>query len=130
MSRGALVVALGLTAAGVVAAGCGGGSDRGAATAQLAAAVTRGATAYSASCAACHGPAGEGVTDLGPALRDNAFLAARTDDQLVAFLVQGRPASDPANTTGIDMPARGGDPALTDADLRDLVAFLRSLSTH
>ena len=130
MSRSALVVALGLTAAGVVAAGCGGGSERGAATAERAAAVTRGATVYSASCAACHGPAGEGVTDLGPALRASAFLAARTDDQVVAFLVQGRPASDPANTTGIDMPARGGDPSLTDADLRDLVAFLRSLATR
>jgi mono/diheme cytochrome c family protein len=130
LSRGALVVTLGLAAVAAVAAGCGGGSGRGPGSADRAAAVARGATVYSGSCAACHGPAGEGVTDLGPALSGNAFVAARGDDEVVAFLAQGRPASDPANTTGIDMPARGGDPSLTDADLRDLVAYLRSLARH
>jgi mono/diheme cytochrome c family protein len=124
----AAAVALGLAVA-VAASGCGagkGGEDP--AAAGRAAAVSRGATVYSGTCSACHGPAGEGVTDLGPALTANAFVHSRTDAQLVEFLAHGRPSTDPANTTGIDMPARGGDSALTDADLRDLVAYLRSLA--
>jgi disulfide bond formation protein DsbB len=42
-------------------------------------------------------------------------------------LKKGRPASDPANTTKVDMPPKGGNPALTDQDLADIVTYVRSL---
>jgi disulfide bond formation protein DsbB len=45
----------------------------------------------------------------------------------VDFNKPGRPATDPLNPTGVDMPPRGGNPALTDDDLVDIVAFLRSI---
>lgn len=80
------------------------------------------------SCAPCHGREAQGVRGVGPDLRGNAFVAARSDAELVAFLARGRPAGDPDNRTGIVMPPRGGNPALTDADLAALVAFLRSLA--
>ena len=40
----------------------------------------------------------------------------------------GRPADDPANTTGVAMLPKGGNPSLTDADLTDIVHFLKSLT--
>jgi disulfide bond formation protein DsbB len=35
--------------------------------------------------------------------------------------------SDPLNTTGIAMPPKGGNPALTDGQIVDIVAYLRSI---
>jgi disulfide bond formation protein DsbB len=45
----------------------------------------------------------------------------------MAFIKTGRPASDPLNTTGVDMPPKGGNPALSDQDLADIIAFIRSI---
>ena len=50
-----------------------------------------------------------------------------SDEQLLAFIKTGRPTSDPANTTGVDMPPKGGNPALTDAQIVDIIAFIRTL---
>jgi disulfide bond formation protein DsbB len=46
---------------------------------------------------------------------------------MLAFLQTGRPASDPLNTTGVDMPPRGGNPAFSDNDLKNIVAYLRTI---
>ena len=83
---------------------------------------------YSSTCAACHGPSAEGVTGLGPALTGNEFVATLSDDELVTFLEEGRPADHPDNTSGIAMPPKGGNPSLTDQDLYDVVAYLRTLN--
>jgi disulfide bond formation protein DsbB len=40
---------------------------------------------------------------------------------------QGRPANDPANTTGITMPPKGGFEFLTDEDILKIIAFVRSI---
>jgi len=79
------------------------------------------------TCAGCHGPDANGLPNLGKDLHNNAFLTAMTDDQAVAFLKVGRPADDPLNTTGVAMPPKGGNPAFSDDDLRDIVAYLRTL---
>lgn len=79
------------------------------------------------TCAACHGPNGEGVTGLGKPFTTSEFIASKTDAELVEFLKVGRPVDDPLNTTGIAMPPKGGNPALTDQELWDLVAFIRTL---
>ena len=79
------------------------------------------------TCAACHGPNGEGVTGLGKPFTTSEFIASKTDAELVEFLKVGRPVGDPLNTTGVAMPPKGGNPALTDQDLLDLVAFVRTL---
>lgn len=79
------------------------------------------------SCAACHGRDARGLPGLGKDLVAGAFARELSDADLVAFIERGRPADDPANTTGVPMPPKGGNPALTRADLADIVAYLRSL---
>lgn len=88
---------------------------------------TAGKTAYDKTCIACHGADLKGMTGLGKDLTISEFVKSQTDTEMVEFLKVGRPASDPANTQGVDMPPRGGNPALTDEDLLDIVAYVRSM---
>lgn len=81
---------------------------------------------WTATCASCHGASGEGVTGQGKDVRGVAFVTSRSDDDLLAFLKIGRRADDPANTTGVMMPPRGGNPLLTDHDLLDVIRHVRS----
>lgn len=90
--------------------------------------AANGETLFAQTCAACHAADATGVAGLGPSLIDNAFVAGLSTTELIDFLKVGRPADHPDNTTGIAMPARGGNPGLTDADLADLAAFLETLS--
>lgn len=80
-----------------------------------------------AACSACHGPDGRGVPNLGKDLVASEFVASLSDNDLVTFIKTGRPIWDPANTTGIDMPPKGGNPALTDEDIHAIVAYMRSI---
>ena len=89
--------------------------------------ASQGRESYMATCALCHGAEGEGKSRLGKALQDNSFVGSLSDEELVEFLKEGRPSWDPANERGIDMPPKGGNPALTDEDLTEIVAYLRTL---
>lgn len=91
------------------------------------ASAANGETLFANTCAACHGPDAGGIAGLGPSLIGNTFVAGLSDSELVTFLTTGRPADHPDNTTGIAMPPRGGNASLSDADLADLAAFLKSL---
>lgn len=82
---------------------------------------------FEATCSACHGPDAKGMPGLGKDLTTSAFAKGKTDDELLAFITKGRDPSDPLNTTGVAMPPRGGNPALSDNDLYDIIAFVRSL---
>lgn len=101
----------------------GGGGEAGGGSGDAA----NGEALFSATCTACHGPDGSGIPGLGPDLHNNTFIGGLGDEEVVAFLVVGRPADDPANTTGVAMPPKGGNPALSDDDLADITAYLRSL---
>lgn len=89
--------------------------------------VSRGEEVFNATCLACHGVGGVGVVGLGKPLTTSTFADGLTDDELLAFLIAGRPDDDPLNTTGIAMPPRGGNTSLTDDDLRAVVIYLRTL---
>lgn len=91
--------------------------------------AVRGATAYRASCASCHGPQGDGLANLGLPLHNTPFMQQTSDEQLHAFIVRGRPANDPASQLGRLMPPRGGNPFLSDPQVDDIIAFLRQLGT-
>ena len=80
-------------------------------------------------CIACHGPDAKGLPGLGKSLHpsDSEFIRGKTDDELVKFIMVGRTPDDPLNTTGVGMPAKGGNPAITEQQLYDVVAFIRSL---
>lgn len=82
---------------------------------------------YDTVCIACHGPGGEGVEGLGKPFTSSGFLRENSDEELLAFIKVGRPTGDPLNTTGVDMPPKGGNPALTDEQILDIVAYLRTL---
>ena len=60
-------------------------------------------------------------------MTDSEFIAGLSDEELVAFIKIGRTTSDPLNTTGVDMPPKGGNPALNEDDLYDIVAFMRTI---
>ncbi len=97
------------------------------ATSSTAAAVERGADLYTI-CAGCHGAAGEGVDGLGIGLANSALVDQLSDAELVAFIQAGRAVDDPDNVSGAAMPPWGGNPSLTEPDLYDVVAFIRTLA--
>jgi mono/diheme cytochrome c family protein len=105
---------------------CGGGSQ-GAARPTSRGDVAAGKEKFTATCSACHGPAGEGVPGLGKDMTTSEFIAGKTDDELVEFVKMGRDPSDPLNTTGVAMPPKGGNPAFSDDDLYDIVAYIRTI---
>ncbi len=91
----------------------------------------KGKELFAENCTTCHGTKGQGVLHLGADLQTSKFVANSTDAQLVAFIEQGRSATDPLNTMHVAMPPKGGNPALNTQDLYDIVAFLRQLQkTH
>ncbi len=103
---------------------CGGGGGD---TATAAPGVKEGKAIFDRICATCHGKDANGLPKLGKGLRDNEFTKSQSDTELVEFMKTGRPATHPLNTTGVDMPPKGGDPTITDEDLKNVVAFLRTL---
>jgi disulfide bond formation protein DsbB len=81
-------------------------------------------------CGSCHGPNGEGIASLGKPLTTSEFAGSLSDEELLEFIKAGRPANDPLNTSGILMPPKGGNPALTDEQLMDIIAYIRSIQTY
>jgi len=75
-----------------------------------------GAEVYADVCTQCHGASGEG--GLGPALRDPALQAERTDQQLFDAISQGHPST----------PMIGWGEILTSGQIQQLVAFIRQLA--
>lgn len=90
--------------------------------------VAAGDQIYHTICMACHGFNARGIAGLGKTLIGSAYVDSATDDELLTFLQVGRAVNDPLNTTGVAMPARGGNPNLTDDDLRNVIAYIRSLN--
>ncbi|MEA3337072.1 MAG: cytochrome c [Chloroflexota bacterium] len=137
MRRYALGLALLIVMLFVLAA-CGGGGEESAPApteppaAQEEASLPAGDSAagqeqFATACVACHGPGGEGVPNLGKDMTTSEFIAGLSDAELLEFVKKGRPISDPLSTTGVDMPPKGGNPALTDEQLMDIIAFMRSI---
>lgn len=147
MKRKVIVLLTALTAMAFLLAGCGGG-DEPAANNNSGAAATggeeeqssgeeeesvatgdaeAGESQYEQSCSACHGPDAKGLPSLGKDLTTSDFVQDNSDQELLEFVKQGRPASHPDNTQGIDMPPKGGNPALTDQQILDIIAYIRTL---
>lgn len=74
---------------------------------------------YKAKCAACHGPEGKGETPAGKATKARDFCSdevqKETDEEWTTIVVKGKNK----------MP--GYDKKLTDAEIKDAVAYIRSL---
>jgi mono/diheme cytochrome c family protein len=87
--------------------------------------LQNGASLFRVQCGTCHGVDGRGGGDLADKLsapvgnlRDSAFLAAHSDDDLEAAILKGVPSGKPP----MPMPA---SPWLTGLQLEDIIAFLR-----
>jgi glucose/arabinose dehydrogenase/mono/diheme cytochrome c family protein len=93
--------------------------------------VSAGRDLYQANCFSCHNPSATGVTghSIGKNLIDNTFVNDSTDEELLAFVKEGRAADDPVNTTGYAMPARADNPNLTDEDILMVIAYMRELNS-
>jgi mono/diheme cytochrome c family protein len=77
-------------------------------------------------CASCHGPDGRGLEGLGPNLTDAMWLNSDgTYEAIVQTIMTGvqEPKSVP-----VMMPAKGGNAALTDSQVRELAAWIYSQS--
>ncbi len=78
-----------------------------------------GEAVYKAKCASCHGPDGAGATPAGKATKARDFCSEEvkkeTDEQWTAIIVKGKNK----------MPSY--DKKITDAEIRDVVAYIRGL---
>ncbi|NIO42912.1 MAG: c-type cytochrome [Burkholderiales bacterium] len=84
--------------------------------------VAKGKSLYSTTCVACHGNDGKGTI---PGVSDFTKLdgpLTKTDDELAESIIKGLATPGAALT----MPAKGGNPSLTDAEVLSLVAYIRS----
>lgn len=133
-----LIAAMSITVPLVLIAGCGGGSDDSSATSSASSVTTnvsnemlaraKGKSIFKKTCVACHGENGEGIEGLGKDWTTSEYIASSTDEELVEFLRVGRATDDPMSAGEAAMPPKGGDPTLTDEDLRNVVAYMRTLN--
>jgi len=86
--------------------------------------AARGQQLFMATCAQCHGLTAQGVKGLGANLRTSPFVLSSTDETLLAMIKEGKPPTldHPA------MPPKGGRFDLTDQDLLDIIAWIRTLA--
>ena len=82
---------------------------------------------FQSTCAACHGPDAKGLPALGKDLTASEFFQDSSDEEMLAFILIGRDANDPENTTGVAMLPKGGNPALTDEDILNIIAHIRTI---
>jgi disulfide bond formation protein DsbB len=113
--------------AGILLAACGGGGPAVTPTpTEPQGDAVAGKAKYESVCNACHGKDLKGMAGLGKDLTASQYVKDRSNSEMLAFLQVGRPADDPLNSTGVAMPPRGGNPAFSDQDLLDIVAYVRS----
>ncbi len=89
-------------------------------------AIKRGKRVYM-SCLACHGKNATGVPKVGADLIHSDFIKSKSDDELIAFIKRGRQPGEPDSKMNLAMPAKGGNPALKDNQIQDVIVYLRSL---
>lgn len=82
---------------------------------------------FISSCSACHGEGAEGIDQLGLPLTTSGFVLGKSDKDLATFIKMGRASWDPSNTTGIDMPPKGGNPAINDDQLQLIIDYMRAV---
>jgi mono/diheme cytochrome c family protein len=85
-----------------------------------------GAQLYRSVCASCHGENLAGVVGLGRELVPSSFIANMSEDDLVAFIIEGRPIDHPDNLTGVAMLPRVGNPSLSNQDIANIVAYIKA----
>ncbi|HNP35827.1 MAG TPA: cytochrome c [Woeseiaceae bacterium] len=84
--------------------------------------VAAGKAVYSQTCIACHGANGKGAIPGVADLTASDGALSKSDDELIKSISEGvQSAGAP-----LAMPAKGGNPALTEADIKAVLAYLRA----
>lgn len=78
---------------------------------------------YNNNCILCHGEYAHGAMPGVPDLYINKAWSMRTDSELVKRINAGIQSTD----TAIAMPPKGGNPNLTDEDIKVSVQYMRKL---
>lgn len=81
---------------------------------------------FETTCATCHAADGTGVKGLGKPLVGSEFAKKTSEGDLAKMVIEGRPVDDPLNTTKVAMPPRGGNAGLSDGDIADVVAYVKT----
>ncbi|MCC6208294.1 MAG: cytochrome c [Gammaproteobacteria bacterium] len=84
--------------------------------------VARGEALYKQTCVACHGASGAGSLPGVPDLTKASGSLAKPDDALFKNIKEGFQSPGSA----LAMPPKGGNPALTDEDIRIVIQYMRS----
>ena len=84
-------------------------------------AATRGESLYLQNCMVCHADDGTGAMPGVPDLEGNRAWSTMDKIKLLTRLKQGIQKSD----ASIGMPAKGGNPDLTDKDLNEIINYMR-----
>jgi len=104
-------------------AACGGGTSSAAAPSTAPAGdPAAGEKVFASGCAACHGMKGQGVAGLSQDMTQSQLIASATDQELVEFIKAGGAPGE----TSVMLP-KGGLPTLTDQNLVNIVAYIRTL---
>lgn len=74
-------------------------------------------------CAQCHGMDARGHRFLGADLKASPFFNQTPEDDVLAMIKMGKPAT----TDRPAMPPKGGRMNLSDEDIRDIIAYIKTL---
>lgn len=84
--------------------------------------ISAGKAVYEQTCIACHGANGKGAIPGVANLTQADGALAKSDAALLKSIVEGVQSSGSV----LAMPANGGNPSLTEADVKAVIAYLRS----
>ena len=83
--------------------------------------LARGARVYGETCVACHGENGAGAIEGVPPLGGPGGRLSKPDNVLLPNIINGYQSPG----SPMPMPARGGNPDLTEQELADALAYIR-----
>ncbi len=84
--------------------------------------IAKGEAVYNGTCVACHGETGTGEFDGIPDLTDSTGSLLQDDETLLHHITEGYQSEG----SFMGMPAKGGDPDLTDEDIQNVLAYIRA----
>ena len=85
-----------------------------------------GKAVFTQTCIACHGADGKGAVPGAPDFTSASGPLSKSDDVLLQHVING--FRSPGNA--LAMPPRGGNPGLSDSDLREALAYIRKQFGH
>lgn len=77
---------------------------------------------YEETCEVCHGEDGTGELPGMPNFKEKDGALSKSDDVLLMHIIKGYRSS---SSSPMPMPPRGGNPALSDDDIKECLAFVR-----